>query len=152
MGTFSVEIESGDPQGERFEPVSALVDTGSTYTVVPGPLLVGLAVLPYRTASFRLADGLVVEGELGQTWVRVGGKSTIALVVFGKRESTPRFGHNTLGGLLLAPDPVNKCLVPKEALMMTQRDVAATFRSPRACMGAVGGELKLAATPETSRG
>ena len=65
MGTFSVEIEIGDPPGERFEELSALVDTGSTYTVVPRQLLEHLGVLPYRTVPFRLADGRVVEGELG---------------------------------------------------------------------------------------
>ena len=44
MGTFSVEIEIGDPAGERWESVEALVDTGATYPVIPRPLLESLAV------------------------------------------------------------------------------------------------------------
>ena len=47
MGTFGVTIEIGDPQGQRFEAMNALVDTGATYTVVPASLLVRLSVTPY---------------------------------------------------------------------------------------------------------
>lgn len=38
MGTFSVLIEVGNPGGNRFEGLEALVDTGATYTVVPSRL------------------------------------------------------------------------------------------------------------------
>ena len=30
MGTFHYTIEVGDPEGERFEPLEALVDTGTS--------------------------------------------------------------------------------------------------------------------------
>ena len=32
MGTFSVELEIGDPDGLRFETVEAMADSGATYT------------------------------------------------------------------------------------------------------------------------
>ncbi|MFQ5880385.1 MAG: aspartyl protease family protein, partial [Dehalococcoidia bacterium] len=48
MGTFRVTIEVGDPQGERFEAVEALVDTGATYSVAPRSLLERLGVRPHR--------------------------------------------------------------------------------------------------------
>jgi hypothetical protein len=34
MGIFHVPIEIGDPRGERFESVEALVDTGATFVKV----------------------------------------------------------------------------------------------------------------------
>ena len=35
MGTFQVAIEIGDPYGQRYETVDALVDSGATYTSMP---------------------------------------------------------------------------------------------------------------------
>jgi len=52
MGTFSATIELGDPLGQRFESLDAVVDTGSTYTVVPASLLVRLGVVPYVRDTF----------------------------------------------------------------------------------------------------
>ena len=39
MGTFSVPISIGDPQGENWIELDALVDTGASVTSVPGSIL-----------------------------------------------------------------------------------------------------------------
>jgi predicted aspartyl protease len=44
VGTFQVQLEVAGPARDRFEPVEALVDTGSTYTVLPKQLLHELGV------------------------------------------------------------------------------------------------------------
>ena len=31
MGTFSVQLQVGDPSGQRFEAIEAMVDSGATY-------------------------------------------------------------------------------------------------------------------------
>jgi carbon-monoxide dehydrogenase small subunit len=118
MGTFKVDVEIGDPQGERYEHVEALVDTGATYTVLPRPLLQRLGVEPHASATLRLADERVVEREVGQTWLRVGGRDVITLVVFADESAAPLLGAYALEGLLLAADPVGKRLVPVEGLLM----------------------------------
>ena len=123
MGTFKVEIEIGDPQGERWETIEALVDTGSSYSVLPRRLLRRLNVEPHTKSRFRLADERVLEREVGQTWMRIDGKSVITLVVFGEDESTPVLGAYALEGLLLAADPVGRRLVPVEGLMMRTETV-----------------------------
>ena len=119
MGTFLVEIEIGDPQGERFEALSALVDTGSTYTVVPRQLLEQLGVAPHTRDNFRLADGRIIEQDIGRTWVRVDGREEITLVVFGGEGSSSLLGAYTLEGFRLAADPVRKRLIPVEGLLMS---------------------------------
>jgi len=118
MGTFTVEIEVGDPQGERYERVSALVDTGSTFTVLPKGLLQRLGVEREDHATFRLADGRTVEQDIGQTWLRVDGRRVVTRVVFAEEDASPLLGAYALEGLLLAPDPVGKRLVPVEGLLM----------------------------------
>ena len=44
MGKFSVQVQVGDPSGRRFETIDAMVDSGTTYTVLPASLLERLNV------------------------------------------------------------------------------------------------------------
>ena len=55
MGTFSVPISIGDPQGERWIEMDALVDTGASITSVPGSILRELGVRPVMSQQFRFA-------------------------------------------------------------------------------------------------
>ena len=118
MGTFSVDIEIGDPDGNRFESVQALVDTGACYTTVPSSVLREMTVTAHDRVTFILADGRRVERDLGRTWVRIEGKSEITLVVFGDEESETLLGAYTLQGLLLGVDTPNERLVSVPGLMM----------------------------------
>ena len=77
MGTFQVELEIGDPQGQHFETVDALVDSGATYTTLPESLLRRLGVVPLSRANFILADGSRMERGIGQTWMRLRGEEFI---------------------------------------------------------------------------
>jgi len=121
MGTFRVAIEIGDPRGERYEQVEALVDTGATYTTAPSSLLQALGVTPHDRVPFILADGRRIERDVGQTWVRVDGKSVISLVVFGEEGVEPLLGAYTLEGVRLGVDPTNRRLVPTPGLLMRSR-------------------------------
>src|SRR5574341_2232949 len=106
MGTFKVSMDIGDPQGQHFETVEALVDTGATYTVAPRSLLQRLGVVPHTHAPFLLADERQVEYDIGRTWVRFDGQMEIVLVVFGEEAAEPLVGAFTLEAFRLAPDPV----------------------------------------------
>ena len=112
MGTFSIPIEVGDGARQRFETVDALVDTVATNTVLPGSLLRGLGVVPYRKSSFQLADGRELEMDVGRTWVRVDGQQEYTQVVFGADDTEPILGAVTLEEMAFAVDPVARRLVP----------------------------------------
>jgi len=118
MGTFRYPIEIGDPQGERYERVEALVDTGASYTVLPASLLRRFGVEPLERWPFRLADGRQVEYEVGQTQVRIDGRSRFTIVVFGEEGVEPLLGAVTLEELGLAVDPVARQLIPVPGLLM----------------------------------
>lgn len=115
MGTFQVQLEVARPARDRFEPVEALVDTGSTYTVLPRSLLQELGVSVNRRARFVLADGAEIERDFGRAWVRFEGREEFTLVVFGDHAL---LGAVTLEEFLLAPDPSSGQLVPVRGLMM----------------------------------
>ena len=118
MGTFSHPVEVSDMDGQRFETLEALVDTGSSYTVIPASLLQGLGIAPQERIEFELADGRIIERDIGEARIRVDGRSTITLVVFGDEGVSPQLGAYTLEGVRLAVDPVGKRLVPTRALLM----------------------------------
>ncbi len=123
MGTFRVEMGIGDPEGLRYEYVDALVDSGSTYNILPASLLRRLDVQVRRSATFRLADDRRVQRELGQTWVRLNGEEYIAPVVFGDDEAQPLLGAVTLEIFQLGIDPVGMRLIPVEGLMMSAPEI-----------------------------
>ena len=121
MGTFEVPIEIGDPQGEHWEVLDVLVDTGSTYTWIPEDVLRQLGVRPHVREPFETADGRIIERDVGRTWVRYDGRVEMTLVVFGDEGSPPLLGAYTLEGFLLAADPVGCRLVPVRGLAKESR-------------------------------
>ena len=56
--SFSYPIELSAVHGGRFESLRALVDTASSYSVVPATILASLGVQPQWTGLFSTADGL----------------------------------------------------------------------------------------------
>ena len=119
MGTFSVELEIGDPDGLYFESVEAMVDSGATYTSAPASLLRGLGIVPLSRASFVLADGRRTEREIGQTWVRLEGGRYIVPIVFAEDDARPLLGEVTLEIFRLGIDPVQMRLVPVDGLLLS---------------------------------
>ncbi len=67
MGTVVVTIGIGDPQGRRFEDIDVIVDTGSTFTVVPRTTLQRLGVPVERSVQSELADGSNAPVDIGRT-------------------------------------------------------------------------------------
>lgn len=116
MSTFLVTLEVGDPDGSRFESVSALVDTGATYTFLPASLLSRLGVTPHRRMEFEIADGSRMERGFGRTWGRLNGGAEVSPVIFGDEGVTPLLGAVTLEIFGLGVDPVNRRLIPVAAL------------------------------------
>ncbi len=112
MGTFRAAIDIGDPQGQRYESVEAMVDTGSTYTWVPRDVLAKLGVQPEFRQQFLTADGRAIERDVAETRVRLDGQQRITMVVFGDEGSAPLLGAYTLEGFGLAADPLGKRLIP----------------------------------------
>ena len=117
MGSFRVPIGIGDPAGDRFADVEALVDTGATYTWVPRNLLEQLGVHPTEECPFLLAAGRQVNYPIAWVQVRIGGRIQPTIVVFGEPGSEPLLGVFTLEGFRLAAEPVNRRLLPVPALL-----------------------------------
>ena len=123
MGTFQVEIGVGSPQGLRYEYVNALVDSGSTYNILPASMLRRLGIEIQGSGTFRLADGRRVERDLGQTRVRINGQEATAPVIFGDETTQPLLGAVTLEIFGLGIDPVDMRLIPVDGLMVSETEI-----------------------------
>jgi clan AA aspartic protease len=119
MGTFYWPIALGDPQGERFEELQALVDTGATYTWVPRDILARLGHKPAFKRHLRTADNRIIERDATVVSVRMGDEIIPNVCIFGDEGSEVLLGSMTLEAFSLAPDPVNQRLVPVVSLLMS---------------------------------
>jgi len=121
MGTFSVSIAVGTPDRGSFRELEALVDTGSTFTWVPGDILRELGHEPLGSERFETADGGTVEREVGEVPMRLDDRVRTTPCVFGEEGTQPVLGAVTLEQFLLAPDPVHGTLVAVTGLAMMAR-------------------------------
>ena len=119
MGTFYVGIGIGHPLGGDFLPVSALVDTGSTHSVLPESLLASLSLAPLGRRTYRTADGSFVQRDLGEARFRIDNTERTCPVIFGS-EGQYLLGATTLGSFDLTVDstPPNPRLLPAAELLL----------------------------------
>ena len=85
--------------------------------MLPSTLLRQLRVDPTERIEFELANGTIVEREIGETLVRLNGRAVRTIVVFGD-EGRALLGAYTLEGLRLGVDPMRMRLVPVRGLLM----------------------------------
>ncbi len=113
VGTFLHPVTLIGSAGERIT-VDALVETGSTFSSMPGAMLSTLGIEPQREVRLRLADGTSQVKSLGHAVVEVDGVEEVIPIVFGNEESPPTLGALTLEALLLGVDTVGQRLIPVE--------------------------------------
>ena len=113
MGTFFHPMRLIGPNGREVD-LDALVDTGASFSSVPGDLLRELGATPVRRVRLRLANGQSHLQDLGEVRADINGDEVTTLVIFGEEGSPPAIGAYTLEGLALGVDPVEARLVPME--------------------------------------
>lgn len=118
MGNFFQTIQVGDPSGERFVEVEAMVDTGATLPFIPSPILNELGILATQSETFVLANNVRCSFDIGPALVKIGEERAPMLVVFGEPGSVPLLGSVALEQLFLEVYPVNERLVPVENFLM----------------------------------
>ncbi len=118
MGNFKVTIGVSNPDRSRFEKVEALVDTGATYTQLPGPLLRDLGITPIEKRTFIITGGHRITGKVGEAPLQIDDMVRTSPVIFGDDESDILLGAVTLEVFGLGVDPVNQKLIPVEGLLV----------------------------------
>ena len=121
MGTFHYQIEVGAAETGPFAPLTAVVDTGATYSWIPRSILMGLGVTPRESRPFVVADGRSIEREIAVVYIRIDGQIFPTICVVGDEGTQPLLGAITLEAFGFAADPVNRRLVrlPYQYLLRT---------------------------------
>lgn len=98
--------------GSHVENVDMQVDTGASYSQLPGDTLRNLGWvpnLPPRPAG--LADGTVTMVEMGQVRIQYDDVDLVRVFVFGEGNCPKLLGSDTLQGLGVGVDPINHRLI-----------------------------------------
>ena len=109
MTTFRQQVEVGPRDGSRYQPVIALVDTASTYAVMPSPML---GIDPFWTGVLERADGRSEERSLAEIRLKIGDAERTVVCVFGQPDSQPVLGSHTLQAFGLTVEPGTTALAP----------------------------------------
>ncbi len=121
MGEFNWPVGVWSADGERLETVDALVDTGSSYSVFPRSLLESLGVVPRFFLPFEMADGSIIERDVGLVMLMINDSESSMRVIFGDDDAESLIGANALQEFLLVVDPVSERLIPRTGRMKPNR-------------------------------
>lgn len=97
-----------------------LVDTGATLSLIPPEVARVLGVEPFETRPVRTADGRRLDLPLAEVRFTIDGRSLTTPCLIGAPGALPLLGAVTLEALGLAPDPVQRVLVPVTGLLLCQ--------------------------------
>ncbi len=113
MGTFSVTVTIINPlDPSKHDTLECLVDTGATYSIIPGPILERLGIRSIRQDTFTVATGEQRTWAMGGVELQVDGRTGWSMAVFGPVETPPVLGAHGLEALGLGTDPVHRRLIP----------------------------------------
>jgi clan AA aspartic protease len=112
MGETIVKIRVSNLTNKKTGEIEVLVDTGATYTTVPGEILEELGVEKVDKVVIELADGRTLERYIGNIYIEVEGRKRANPVIFGEESDASILGLVSLESCGLTVDPVNRKLVP----------------------------------------
>lgn len=112
MTTFRQQVEVGPRDGSRYQPVIALVDTASTYAVMPSPMLSMLGIDPYWTGVLERRGGESEERSFAEIRLKIGDAERTVVCVFGQPDSQPLLGSHTLQAFGFKVEPGTTALAP----------------------------------------
>ena len=118
MSTFKVRAMLIHPEHrERRVDAEMLVDTGSSYILLPPELVAHLGLaLPYERRAM-LASGERVTYRIGEVRISLGDEERTTVFMAGPPGSQPLLGAVTLEEFALAIDPLGERLVSREVLL-----------------------------------
>jgi predicted aspartyl protease len=118
MGITTLDFDIANlAKPARTRRIRFIVDSGSTYSVVPAPVLRSLGIRPITRQTLELADGRTVTRSKGAALLRFRDYVGVTEVIFGKKGDATLLGVLTLETLGLALDPIKRTLRPATLFM-----------------------------------
>lgn len=115
VNTFLKIINPVEPK--KFYEGEFLVDTGAQYTVVPLSVWKKIGLKPQRKQKFILADGKIVERQIGGAYVEFEGVQATTPIVLGEKNDSFIMGVVTLESLGLSINPFTRKLYSAKLML-----------------------------------
>jgi clan AA aspartic protease len=116
LGITYIEGKVRGPLGEDY--VRFLVDSGTTYTVLPENVWKTIGLTPLREHDFTLADGTVIKCKVSECRISLPQGEAHTPVVLGEGHDHAVLGVVTLEILGLVLNPFNRTLQPMRMLLI----------------------------------
>ena len=87
-----------------------LVDTGATDSLVPGPHLEAIGLVPKSRRVYELADGTEITMDVTTADIEIMGEIVGGTILFGEPDAEPLLGVTALESAGIEVDPVNQRL------------------------------------------
>ena len=112
MGQVITTLGVWAADGTDLQRIEMRVDTGASYSQLPGDMLRDLGWVPNLSSRpADLADGTQTIVELGEVKIRYNDVDLMRVFVFGEGKCPKLLGSDTLQGLGMGVDPVNHRLI-----------------------------------------
>lgn len=115
-GTFYADFTLWNPEHTRSRILNGLVDTGSSYAMIPAAIMAELGIEPEQTKRFRLPNGDMQNFPVGSARIALDGQEEIIHIVFGP-EDRILLGSMALQSFALAVDAKNHRLIPADLFL-----------------------------------
>ena len=117
VGIFRADFTIRHKDGTQLHALNGIVDTGSSFVIVPERILDEMGVARDEPALFGLADGSTREMSVGEVLLGLQGRTKTVQVVFGPDPRQTLLGAMALEAFGLAADAKNHRLIPAELML-----------------------------------
>ena len=117
VGIFRADFTIRHQDGTQLHALNGVVDTGSSFVIVPERILDEMGVARDEPARFGLADGSTREMSVGEVLLGLQGRTKTVQVVFGPDPRQTLLGAMALEAFGLAADAKNHRLIPAELML-----------------------------------
>ena len=119
MGSFEAKVRIANlEKPDRFADLSLVVDTGATLSWIPRKVLETLGIAALSRLPFTLADGRVLERDIGGLLLSINGRRGPVPVAFAESGEHSILGATALETLGLVVDPVGEKLIQRNLLAL----------------------------------
>ncbi len=119
MGYVRVKVRiSNIERPEKSKEIELIADTGAIYTIVKRKTLEEIGIRPIGRRRFKLANGDLIERDIGICRIDIGDVFTHSIVVFGEEKDAELLGVTTLEELGLQVDPVTGELKKMDLMLL----------------------------------
>lgn len=116
VGVFYADFTLRNPERTHARDLNGLVDTGSSYTMIPAAIMAELGIAPDQTKWFLLANGDTQDFPVGWARIELDGQEDNVQIVFGP-EGRVLLGSIALETFALAVDAKNHRLIPADLFL-----------------------------------